>query len=362
MKTQQYIFTICFILGIFVFPQTGKAGNEDRAGSAGATELLINPFAKSSGWAGANTSFARGIEGSYLNIAGLSFVRQTEVNFSTTNYLSGSDITIGNFGFAQRVSETGVLGFSIMAMNFGEIDITRVDLPEGGIGKYSPTFANVGVSYAKAFSNSIYGGMTFRVISEQIHDVSAFGAALDAGIQYVTGRYEQLRLGVAMRNVGPKMKFGGDGFAFRTGMGDLGNEITVQQRVADFELPSLVNIGASWDVIQIGRDTSDNDIKMPAMHRITLAGNFRSNSFTKDQIMGGIEYSFKDMFMVRGGYAWEKGIGNIDDRSNADKGVSAGFTAQLPINKKGGVIGLDYSIRLTESFDNTHCIGIRLNL
>lgn len=362
MKTQQYIFAICLIIGISIFPTKSKAGNEDRAGSAGATELLINPFAKSSGWAGANTSCVRGIESGFLNIGGMAFVRKTEVNFSSVNYLSGSDIVIGNFGFAQRVSETGVLGFSIMAMNFGEIDITRVELPEGGIGKFSPTFTNVGVSYAKTFSNSIYGGMTFRVVSEQIHDVSAFGAALDAGIQYVTGKHDQLKLGVSMRNVGPKMKFGGDGFSFRTEMGELGNSITVQQRSADFELPSLVNIGASWDILQIGLDSVDDDIDVPPAHRLTLAGNFRSNSFTKDQIMGGVEYGYKGMFMLRAGYAWEKGIGKVDDRSNADKGMSGGLTVQLPINKKGGVIGFDYSIRMTESFDNTHSIGIRLNL
>ena len=35
----------------FTGVKTGYAGNEDRIGQAGSTELLINPFARSSGWA-----------------------------------------------------------------------------------------------------------------------------------------------------------------------------------------------------------------------------------------------------------------------------------------------------------------------
>lgn len=31
-----------------------NAGNPERAGQAGASQLLINPYARSAGWAGAN--------------------------------------------------------------------------------------------------------------------------------------------------------------------------------------------------------------------------------------------------------------------------------------------------------------------
>ena len=44
---------------------------------------------------------------------------------------------------------------------------------------------NIGVSYSRIFSNSIYG-VTVKLISEQISNLNANGMALDAGIQYVT--------------------------------------------------------------------------------------------------------------------------------------------------------------------------------
>ncbi len=47
-----------------------KAGNPQRAGEAGATELLIDPWAGTSGFAEANTACVQGIESQFLNVAG----------------------------------------------------------------------------------------------------------------------------------------------------------------------------------------------------------------------------------------------------------------------------------------------------
>ena len=36
--------------------------------------------------------------------------------------------SISTFGFSQRVSESGVLGIGVMSMDFGDIEITTVDM------------------------------------------------------------------------------------------------------------------------------------------------------------------------------------------------------------------------------------------
>ncbi|MEX1190040.1 MAG: DUF3308 domain-containing protein, partial [Bacteroidia bacterium] len=150
------------------FSATLNAGNEDRVGQAGATELLINPFARSAGWAGANTSMVRGLEAQFLNVAGTAFTKRTEILFAHTNWFGGSGININSFGITQGVGEdkTGTIGLSVMSMNFGDILVTTVDQPEGGIGTFTPNLTNIGASYAKEFSNSIYGGLALRVISK----------------------------------------------------------------------------------------------------------------------------------------------------------------------------------------------------
>ena len=329
---------------------TVTAGNNDRAGQAGATELLINPWARSAGWAGANSGSVRGLEAMFLNIAGAAFTKKTEVIFAHTNYFKGSGISLNSIGFTQKAGESGVFGFGLTSMDFGDIDITTTELPEGGIGTFSPQFLNIAVSYSKVFSNSIYGGLAFKVIDESISNVNASGVAFDAGIQYVTGTSagkDNIKFGISLKNVGPALSFSGDGLSFK----GTSPAITVEQRTASFELPSLINIGITYDY------------KLSEMHRLTFAGTFTANSFSNDQFAFGLEYAFKNNFMLRGGYLYESDINDVVIKRTANDGLNLGLTVDVPIGKSSGkTIGFDYSWTQTTPFDGTHRLGVRINL
>ncbi len=350
----KYLITLIVSVTLIVDVSTMQAGNKDRSGQAGATELLINPWARSSGWGGVSIANVRGLESMYVNVAGLAFTEGTQLGFSHTQWLKSTDINIYSFGFATKVGESSTLGLSVMSMNFGEIDITTTELPEGGIGTFSPSLMNINISYSRAFSNSIYGGINFKIISESISDMSAQGLAIDAGIHYVTGELENIKFGIALKNVGPTMKFSGDGLSLKTFPPGQSTAFTLEQRASSFELPAQLLIGAAYDFL------------MANNHRITLAGNFTSNSFTKDQFTAGLEYSLKDYVMIRTAYTYEDGItSDLGDpeKLNVFSGFSAGMTVQVPLNKeKGTKFGVDYSFRSTDSFDNTHSIGAIINL
>ena len=356
---------------IILLPTEVMFANNERAGQAGASQLLINPWARTSGWAGANVAGVRGLEGIYSNVAGLAFTEKTELIFTQTSWLQyGSKMfnanqsvsSISSFGFSQKVGASGVLGLAVMSMDFGQIEITTVDKPDGGIGTFSPKFMNLGLSYAQTFSNSIYGGFTVRIVSEQISNVAAQGVALDAGIQYITGASDNLKFGISLKNVGPRMSFSGDGLSFRGFVGDDDDfKMTVEQRSSEFELPALLNIGVSYDLYSKGS----------AQHRFTGAGTFTSNSFQKDQYRLGLEYAYRELFMFRTGYTYEDGIrysegyaaanGKDSYRTTALRGPSAGFTVELPMGD-GTTFGLDYSYRHTDPFQGSHSLGARIDL
>jgi hypothetical protein len=327
-----------------------KAGNEDRAGQAGAMELLINPWARSSGWAGANSGSVRGLEAVSLNVAGIAFVPKTELYFSHTNWLQGSGVDINAFGFCQKLGEANTIGVSITAMTFGQIEMTTVENPEGGIGTYSPVLANIGISYAHMFSNSIYGGVTVRVISESMASLNASGVSFDAGIQYVAGEQDQIKFGISLNNVGPTMVFKGDGLSFKADVLSTGISLTAQQRSQIFELPSCVRIGGSYD------------FNLSELHRLTVAATFTSNSFSKDQYHAGLEYSLKQLFLIRAGYVYEKGLFDINERTTVYTGPTAGFSFDVPYNKKGGKFTIDYSYRMSDPYAGTHALGAKINL
>ncbi len=360
--------TIPIVLGMVVLTsQFIFAGNPERAGQAGAAQLLMNPYTRSAGWAGSNQANARGIEAQFLNIAGTAFTKKTEINFARTNWFGGTGIYMNAFGITQHVGETGVIGFGVVAIDAGKIDKTTEEQPEGGLGTFSPSFFNISLSYAKGFSDNIYGGINIKVISEQISNVSATGLAIDAGIQYHTGKYDQIHFGIALKNVGPKMQYTGDGLALQATPTLNGKTstylLTMNSRSANFELPSLINIGAAYD-FYLTKDT----VGRLRTHRVTLNANFTSNSFTYDNYLFGLEYSWKNILMLRGGLYTEEYIfsgGNSDlnrQRMTAFTGPTCGATVEIPFGANKSTFGLDYSYRFTNPFAGVHTFGFRINL
>jgi hypothetical protein len=342
-----------FVLATLALTQSAFAGNPDRAGSAGASQLLINPWARNSALANSAMASVNGAEATFLNVAGLAFTRKTDLTFSNNQYLVGTGIQINALGLGQRVGESGVLGLTVSNMRFGDIMITETDLPEGGIGNFSPTFTNIGLSYAKAFSNSIYAGITARLVTEAIYNVKAQGMAFDAGIRYVTGEKDNVRFGIALRNVGPPMRYRGDGLSIdgtvSTGSGNT-TSLNVDMRSEKFELPSMVNVGFAYDFI------------FSEKSKLTANLQFTSNSFTRDQFALGAEYAFNNRFILRGGYQYEANITSDDERTTAFTGPAGGFTVQIPAGKNGTMLGIDYSYRVTNPFAGVHAIGLHIDI
>ena len=291
-KSFRYIVLSFVILMGLSAPQA-FAGNKDRSGQAGAPELLINPWAASSGWGNAGMSFVHGVEAIYGNVAGISSCRTLDIDFSHTWWLQGvgNDTRISSFGFLARVGESSVLGLSFMSFSLGEIPITTVSNPDPyTLGTYKPNLMNINLSFAKAFSNSISGGVNLKIISESIKDMGGVGVALDAGIKYVSGHFDNIHFGITLKNIGPTMKFSGDGLSLKVFMDNNSNQqFTMVQRADDFELPTQLSIAAGYDFL------------FAETNRITIAGNFVSNSFTNDQFIVGLEYGWNEMFMIRAG-------------------------------------------------------------
>src|SRR5688572_28714660 len=159
---------ICMFFASLLASTSVLAGNDQKRGQIGATELQINPWARSSGWANANSSMIRGVEAMNMNIGGLSQVTGTEFQFASTKWLSGTDININTFGFGRQIGENGgVLGFTVMSMDLGVFKQTTEIAPDQDID-FKVSMINLGLGYSKKFSNNIQGGIVIRVISESI--------------------------------------------------------------------------------------------------------------------------------------------------------------------------------------------------
>lgn len=396
------LFLILIISIILIFPIHVFGGNDQRIGEAGASELLINPWAKSSGMGDAGVACVNGIESVFTNIAGLSFSQKLEVAFSHTQYMVPAGIMLNNAGVAMRVGKekNGVLAISVMNMNWGEIEVTTNDMPDGTGGTFTPSYTIIGLSYAREFSRSIHGGITVKMINESIATVSATGVCFDAGIQYVTGlgrdknkeRYrDNLKFGIALKNVGSTMKYSGDGLSFFGISPDNHHRMSLSQRSQEFEMPSLIRIGFSYDFyfwqrtrntntsLQNSENDDNEENEYISYHKLVLAASFTANSYTHDQFNVGFEYSFKKILYLRAGYTYEKEIFTIvkDNKETPENeanyynysnsttnllGPSAGVSLQWPLKNKTTIFAVDYSYRFLNMLRGTHTIGLRVLL
>lgn len=352
MKRILKIFAVVVILSA-MSAQSAMAGNDERRGTAGASELLINPWARSTGWGGVNISSVRGIDAMFNNAAGLAFVKNIEVAYTNTILYGGksgfnSGAAVNTFGLGVRVFESGVLGVYVMTLNFGDIPVTTYDSPDpGSNGTFAPSYMNINVAYAHSFTNTIHGGVVFKLATETTDNISGSGFAIDAGIQYVTGENDELKFGISLKNWGPSMKFGGTGHSL-TMVNNSGNDFTVETRAAEMELPTCLNIGLSYDFLF-----------EKWSQRLTIAGSFTSNAFLRDNFTLGLEYGLLNIVQLRAGYVFQDGLwtGNA---ATANTGICAGASVDIPLSKKEDsnlALTLDYSYRTAAPLKGTHAIG-----
>ena len=394
MKNTYKSLIICVLVALISVGTSYSvlAGNRDRSGQAGASHLLIDPWARTNGMANAGIAEVRGLESVYSNVAGLSFVKRTDFAFNRTQYLVGSNcgININAIGFAQHIGKAkdfGTLGISFSSMGFGQVQVTTVAQPEGGLGNFKPSLTTIGIHYAKSFNHFIKGGVSLKIINESIADLHATGFAIDAGVQYVAGKFENFKIGVTLKNIGLPMSYKGDGMSFRGRINNTGVEQTLNVRSAEFEMPSLLAIGVSYDFLWFGGEyanmskedrAAEGLTRDEAQHRLTLAASFTANSYSRDIFAVGMEYGFMRYFMIRAGYSLENVTSKKETNENGEQelaavlfnsdsfflGPSVGATVAIPLSKTnvGQNIYIDYAYRFTNKWRGNHLIGIKVSL
>jgi hypothetical protein len=345
---RKYIYILFFVA---MAVASAQAGNPDRQGESGAVQLLINPWARSAGLSGMTVATCRGVESMHINPAGSPRIQNMEINASHTRYFDGADIGVTAFGFAKKIKANGALSFSVMSVNVGQIGVTTEQVPEGTGATFSPSIMNIAAGYSHIFGNKVSVGVVFRGVTESTRDVNAFAVGIDAGVQYVSGKDDNFKFGIALRNVGSRMQFAGQGLSITSAnpTGQVTYNLTNEKRSAGVQLPSTLSIGASYDVL-FGKKS-----------RLSFLGQFTSNSFSRDNIGGGLEFTLNNMFAVRGGYRYEVGVTPSSVQAPVVTGISGGFSLDFPIRKesKSG-LGIDYSYQQTNIWKGNHTLALRI--
>ncbi|MEE4311058.1 MAG: PorV/PorQ family protein [candidate division KSB1 bacterium] len=342
MKVKYIVPFLLFMLFIASSSEVHASGR--RLGTAGAVELLIPMGARSVGMGGANIANVSGTEALYWNPAGLAVLPATEAAFSYMDYFA--DMSVSYVAIGSRIGNLGSLGFSLQAMNIGDIPVTTIQNPEGTGEMLSPNFLTLNVGFSRAFTDRINFGVNAKLISEIIGNMSARAVAFDFGLQYVSPF--GVDFGVVMKNIGTSLRFNGTGVEFNSDIDFSNPNATTRKTILDMashELPATFSMGLGYRY------------RIDENHGLNVAGIFTNNNYNLDQLVTGVEYSFNDMFFGRVGYNSPM---NPDNVSAGDEdyqyGLTLGFGAHLPLGNRK--VMFDYAYRDMDLFDANQYFSI----
>jgi hypothetical protein len=114
----------------------------------------------------------------------------------------------GNYLAAGADTRWGTVAIQVIYLDYGDVPVTETS-PDP-VGSIEISDWALGATYA----NRIYGeklayGATLKWLSTNLGSIDASGPALDAGVVYSPRSGLPLTLGIALRNLGPDLDFGG---------------------------------------------------------------------------------------------------------------------------------------------------------
>lgn len=338
-------FLFMFFLLIFA-AELSFAGGQNRAGTAGAPELRIPIGAKYLAMAGSPIAIVSGLEAIYWNPAGVDLSpNSANAMFSSRSHFA--DMTMNFAAASGRLGEIGSFAVSFRALKIGDIPVTTMDQPDGTGQIISPNYFILSLNYSKQLTDRVAIGAGLNLINENIDRVSATGLSFDFGVQYRNlFNVPNLALGVVVKNLGPQIKFDGNGTYVTA------NDPNSQRGPTFYkfdtqasDLPSEMSIGLSY-LYQLNAENS-----------LQVASSFQNNNYTFDNYNFGFEYAFKNLLFIRAGYQFSPGT----DENTPNIFENYTFGAGVNLKELSGLdISVDYAYIPVKFFDANQVISIAI--
>jgi len=309
-------YTLIVIFMIVFLPGISFAGM-DHVGTSVANFLKIGVGGKAVAMGEAFTAIADDPTALFWNPGGIGFQHKMAANFTYNEWIF--DTRLNYLGVVLPFGNMGSLGLSLYYFSSGDIEETTIYKPHGTGRVFSASDMYIGITYARALTDRYSVGVTAKYISEKLALESATTFAIDIGSVFIISHKKNLRMGFAISNFGPDMKM--DGLDLVTSVTtENAKQVEAQLKTMSWPLPLIFRVG-------IAADLFDNQI-----HRLTMAADVYDPRDYEARENVGLEYGFKSLFFVRGGYKL-----NYDEDS-----FTAGFGFNYNIQGLGG-LQFDYA-------------------
>lgn len=264
----------------------------------------------------------------------------SKVDLSVNHTRGIADINYNALAASVRLGDFGVLGFSLLAMDYGTFYQTmRAANSQGYIetGTFSPTAIAIGTAFSQKVSNRFSYGIHLKYVRQNLGEawVSTMGDSLgDPNLNPTKRKYEQSTFAI---DVGAFYDFHYNGIKFGAVLYNISRELRYENQ--DFPLPFAVSFGVT---VQPLRFLLDNE----TAKSFVLSFESRHPRDYGEKAKFGLEYHFLDMFTARVGY-----MSGYDERNwTAGVGVK-GEVSGIPLR-------IDYAFEPFGLFGNVHFISL----
>jgi len=260
-----------------------------------------------------------------------------DVDISHTNGIA--DIKYNAASAAIRINKIGVVGLSMLMMDYGTFYGTRLAANDQGYvetGTFSPSAFAFGVAFSQKVSDRFSYGVHLKYVRQDLGDawVAPTGSSLTDPKQAIS-TLNYLQNGIAM-DVGAYYDFLYNGIRFGACLQNISREYQYENEA--FPMPFAVSFGVTVEPLRFVFDNPQDEF--------VLSFESRHPRDFNEKLKMGAEYHFFNTLIARIGYAT-----NYDER---------GFTAGIGIHSSLGdfPVRADYAYQAFGIFGAVHHISL----
>lgn len=333
MKPLQLVLIVAVVL---VPPALGQ---QEKLAQTGMKFLSVSADPRAAGLGDALTAVEHGSASLFYNPAGMAWQGTSiDVMLAQTAWIAEIDYSLGSLSIRPAQGRWGVLGFTFLAVDYGELEETiRFDNEQGylDLGMFSPSAWSFGAGYARALSDRFAIGGHVKWANQYLGD-SVMGVGDDG--EYAREKFEERAVAY---DFGMFYKTGFRSLQFAVSARNFARELAFAEE--SFQLPLTLKIGVSINMLDIVAPGS-------SLHYWLVSVDASNPRDFSEQIKFGSEYRFLGTFVLRAGYVLP----------THEQGVSLGLGLRQSLGRIG--FGADYAFTDFGVFSNVHRLALRLSL
>lgn len=316
------------ILLLLAFSLMGYAESFAPVGTATAQFLTIGVGGREVAMGEAVTAITKGSGSVFWNPAGLVDGNSNDIYAAYNQWPAG--IHLGALSYAYVHPSIGTFSLNAKYVNFGDMEITTVDNPNGTGQMLQMSNYAIGLSYGRYLTDKVSMGLTAKLVNEKYGANGYTTVAWDVGLMY-RADFRNLKIGMSIQNFSNKVQFSGSYINYSYSNSYLtGTEIEFEK----WSLPMTFRFGAVIDVINSGAN------------KLIAALDMVHPNDNVEQYNIGLEYAFDNMIFVRAGY----------QLAAYEGGLSAG------VGFKWNMINIDYALTSLGNLGVTSRLSLGFNI